>query len=48
MPLTIGVDMVERSSKTKAMKKRMVKGVAGRSIVKSALRPQRRLSWVEE
>ena len=33
MPLTMGVDMVERSNKTKAMKKRIVKGVAGRSIV---------------
>ena len=33
MPLTMGVDMVERSNKTKAMKKRSVKGVAGRSIV---------------
>ena len=29
--------MVEMSSKTKAMKKRMVKGVAGRSIVIGAL-----------
>ena len=34
MPLTMGVDIVERSSRTKATKKRMVKGVAGRSIVK--------------
>ena len=33
MPLTMGVDMVERSNKTKAIKKRRVKGVAGRSIV---------------
>lgn len=33
MPLTIGVDMVERSSRTKATKKRIVNGVAGRSIV---------------
>ena len=33
MPLTMGVDMVERSNKTKATKKRSVKGVAGRSIV---------------
>ena len=37
MPLTIGVDMVERSSRTKATKKRIVNGVAGRSIVKSVL-----------
>lgn len=34
MPLTIGVDMVERSNKTKATKKSIVNGVAGRSIVK--------------
>ena len=34
MPLTIGVDIVERSNRTKATKKRKVKGVAGRSIVK--------------
>ena len=33
MPFTMGVDMVERSNKTKATKKRSVKGVAGRSIV---------------
>ena len=33
MPLTMGVDMVERSSRTKAIKKSSVKGVAGRSIV---------------
>lgn len=37
MPLTIGVDMVERSSRTKATKKRIVSGVAGRSIVKDVL-----------
>ena len=37
MPLTIGVDMVERSSRTKATKKRIVNGVAGRSIVKGVL-----------
>lgn len=35
MPLTIGVEMVERSKRTKATKKRTVKGVAGRSIVVS-------------
>ena len=34
MPLTIGVDMVERRSSTKATKKRRVSGVAGRSIAK--------------
>ena len=34
MPLTMGVEMVERSNRTKAMKNRRVKGVAGRSIVK--------------
>ncbi len=37
MPLTIGVDIVERSSRTKATKKRIVSGVAGRSIVRSGL-----------
>ena len=35
MPLTIGVDMVERSKRTKATKKRIVNGVAGRSIAKN-------------
>ena len=34
MALTIGVDIVERSSRTKATKKSTVRGVAGRSIAK--------------
>lgn len=34
--MTIGVDMVEISSRTNATKKRIVNGVAGRSIVKGA------------
>lgn len=33
--LTIGVEIVERSNRTKATKKSTVKGVAGRSIVRS-------------
>ena len=37
MPFIIGVDMVERSNRTKARKKRMVNGVAGRSIVRVVL-----------
>ncbi len=37
MPFTIGVDIVEISSRTKATKKRIVNGVAGRSIVRSGL-----------
>ena len=37
MPLTIGVDMVEMSRRTKATKKSIVNGVAGRSIVKGVL-----------
>ena len=35
MPLTTGVDIVEMSNSTKATKKRMVNGVAGRNIVKA-------------
>ena len=37
MPLTTGVDMVEMSNSTKATKKRMVNGVAGRSILKGVV-----------
>ncbi len=37
IPLTIGVEIVDMSSRTKATKKRTVKGVAGRSIVSVAL-----------
>lgn len=37
MPLTTGVDMVEISNSTKATKKRIVNGVAGRSIVRSVV-----------
>lgn len=37
MPLTIGVEITEISSKTNAMKRRTVKGVAGRNIVASFL-----------
>lgn len=35
MAFTMGVEMVARSSRTNATKKRMVKGVAGRNIVTS-------------
>lgn len=33
MPLMMGVEMVERIRRTKAIKKRTVRGVAGRNIM---------------
>ena len=37
MPLMMGVEMVERIRKTKATKKRTVRGVAGRNIMITVL-----------
>ena len=44
--LTMGVDMVARTSRTKARKKRIVKGVAGRSIV--TYRPSKVITMRED
>ncbi len=37
MPLMMGVEMVERIRRTKAIKKRTVRGVAGRNIMTTVL-----------
>ena len=39
MPLTMGVDMTDSKSRTKDAKRRIVNGVAGRSIVEESQCP---------